>query len=96
MTVTVSRTYTRTALRKQFGRNLSRLRVTCRVRSTTASTCKVSYRKRGGYRYSGHVWLRYRTVNSRLRWEYRMEVKKRKSGRRTQTVRRAYRTGGTF
>ena len=94
LTARLSRSYSRTALRKQFGRNLSRLRVSCRVRSSTASTCTVSFRKSGG-RYSGHVWLRYRTVNSRLRWQYRMELKKRKSGR-TQTIRRSYRTGGTF
>jgi hypothetical protein len=94
LTARVSRTYARTALRKQFGRNLSRLVVSCRVRSSTASTCTVSFRKSGG-RYSGHVWLRYRTVNSRLRWQYRVEIKKRKSGR-TQTIRRSYRTGGTF
>ena len=68
--------------------------MSCRLRSSTASTCTVSFRKSGG-RYSGHVWLRYRTVNSRLRWQYRVEIKKRKSGR-TQTIRRSYRTGGTF
>jgi hypothetical protein len=95
MTATVSRTYTRSALRKQFGRRLSRVSVTCRVRSSTASTCRVSFRKSGA-RYSGNVWLRYRTVNSRLRWQYRVEVKKRKSGERTRTIKRAYRTGGTF
>ena len=95
ITARVSRSYTRKALRKQFGRRLSRLRVSCRVRSSTASTCRVSWRKSGG-RYSGHVWLRYRTVNSRLRWQYRVEVKKRKSGQRTRTIKRSYRTGGTF
>jgi hypothetical protein len=94
ITAALSRTYTRTALRKQFGRRLSRLRVACRVRSSTASTCSVSWRKSGAS-YKGNVWLRYRTVSGRLRWQYRLEVKKRKSGR-TQTIRRAYRTGGTF
>jgi hypothetical protein len=95
ITARVSRTYARSALRKQFGRNLSRLRVTCRVRTSTASTCSVSWRKSGA-RYSGNVWLRYRTVNSRLRWQYRVEVKKRKSGERTRTIKRSYRTGGTL
>jgi hypothetical protein len=95
ITARVSRSYSRKALRKQFGRRLSRVRVTCRVRTSTASTCRVSFRKSGA-RYSGHVWLRYRTVNSRLRWQYRVEVKKRKSGQRTRTIKRSYRTGGTF
>jgi len=95
ITAALSRTYTRTALRKQFGRNLSRLRISCRVRSSTASTCTVSWRKSGAT-YKGHVWLRYRTVRNRLRWQYRVEVTKKKTGHRTQTVRRAYRTGGTF
>jgi hypothetical protein len=94
LTAALSRTYTRTALRSQFGPNLSRLRISCRVRTSTASTCRVSWRKSGAT-YKGNVWLRYRTVRNRLRWQYRLEVKKRKSGR-TQTVRRAYRTGGTF
>jgi hypothetical protein len=94
LTARLSRTYARSALRRQFGRNLSRLRVSCRVRSSRASICNVSFRTSGA-RYSGHLWLRYRTVNSRLRWQYRLEVKKRKSGR-TQTIRRSYRTGGTL
>ena len=94
LTATVSRTYARSALRRQFGSRLTRLRVSCRLRSSTASTCTVSFRKSGG-RYSGHLWLRYRTVNSSLRWQYRLEVKKRKSGR-VQTIRRSYRTGGTL
>jgi hypothetical protein len=93
ITVALSRTYTRTALRRQFGRGLRRLRISCRVRSSTASTCAVSWRKSGAS-YKGNVWLRYRTVRSRLRWQYRLEVSKRKNGR-TQTIRRAYRTGGT-
>jgi hypothetical protein len=65
------------------------------VRKSTASTCTVSWRK-SGYSYKGHVWLRYKTVRNRLRWQYRVEVKKTKAHRRTTTVRRAYRTGGTF
>jgi hypothetical protein len=93
-TVTNSTSYTRTALRKQFGKGLSRLRISCRVRSSTASTCSVSWRKSGAS-YKGNVWLRYKTIRSRLRWQYRVEVKKTKAGH-TQTVRRAYRTGGTF
>ena len=44
---------------------------------------------------TGHVWLRYKTVRSRLRWQYRVEVKKTKS-RAHETVRRSYKTGGTF
>jgi hypothetical protein len=95
LTAALARTYTRAALRKHFGRNLSRLQVSCRVRSSTASTCRVSWRKAGAT-YKGNVWLRYRTVRNRLRWQYRVEVKKRKSGHRTQTIKRSYRTGGTF
>jgi hypothetical protein len=91
-----SRSYARTALRKQFGRHLRGLKVSCRVRHSTAATCKVSYRKANGYRYSGHVWLRYKTVKSRLRWQYRMEINKRKRHHKTQKIHRGYRTGGTF
>jgi hypothetical protein len=94
LTVTNSKAYTATALRKQFGKRLSRLRISCRVRSSTASTCNVSWRKSGAS-YKGNVWLRYKTVRSRLRWQYRLEVKKTKAGH-TQTVRRSYKTGGTF
>jgi hypothetical protein len=91
-----SRSYARRALRKQFGKHLHRLKVSCRVRTSTAATCKVSYRKAHGYRYSGHVWLRYKTVKHRLRWQYRMELKKRRAHHKTQTIRRGYRTGGTL
>ena len=94
LTTTNSRAYTTIALRKQFGKGLSRLRISCRVRSSTASTCSVSWRKSGAS-YKGNVWLRYKTVRSRLRWQYRLEIKKTKSGH-TQTVRRSYKTGGTF
>jgi hypothetical protein len=94
LTVTNSKAYTATALRKQFGKRLSRLRISCRVRSSTASTCNVSWRKSGAS-YKGNVWLRYKTVRSRLRWQYRLEVKETKAGH-TQTVRRSYKTGGTF
>jgi hypothetical protein len=94
LTVTNSTSYTRTALRKQFGKGLSRLRISCRVRTSTASKCSVSWRKSGAS-YKGNVWLRYKTIRSRLRWQYRLEVKKTKSGH-TQTVRRPYKTGGTF
>ena len=94
LTTTNSKAYTTTALRKQFGKGLSRLRISCRVRSSTASTCGVSWRKSGAS-YKGNVWLRYKTIRSRLRWQYRLEVKKTKAGH-TQTVRRSYKTGGTF
>jgi len=94
LTTTNSKTYTTIALRKQFGKGLSRLRISCRVRTSTASTCSVSWRKSGAS-YKGNVWLRYKTVRSRLRWQYRLEVKKTKSGH-TQTVTRSYKTGGTF
>jgi len=94
LTVTNSTSYTRTALRRQFGKGLSRLRISCRVRTSTASKCSVSWRTSGAS-YKGNVWLRYKTIRSRLRWQYRLEVKKTKSGH-TQTVRRPYTTGGTF
>jgi hypothetical protein len=96
MSSRLSRSYVRSALRKQFGRHLRGLKVSCRVRHSTAATCKVSYRKANGYRYSGHVWLRYKTVKSRLRWQYRMEINKRKRHHKTQKIHRGYRTGGTF
>ncbi len=71
------------------------MKISCRVRKSTAATCTVSWRK-SGYTYKGHVWLRYKTIRSRLRWQYRVEVKKSRRGHKTHTVRRAYRTGGTF
>jgi hypothetical protein len=87
-----STTRTRTALRKVFGTGLSRLRVACRLRPASAATCTVSWRKSGA-RYSGKVHLRNHRVNGRLRWQYRVDVKRRKDGRTTH-VRRGYRTGG--
>jgi hypothetical protein len=95
LTVSRSKSYTRTALTKQFGSKLTRVRITCKVRTSTASTCKVSWKK-SGYSYKGHVWLRYKTVKSRLRWQYRVEVKKARKGHKTTTVKRGYKTGGTF
>jgi hypothetical protein len=96
LTARQSRSYARRALRKQFGKHLHRLKVSCRVRHSTAATCKVTYRKAHGYSYKGHVWLRYKTVRHRLRWQYRMEIKKHKRHHKTRTVHRGYRTGGTF
>jgi hypothetical protein len=94
LTARLARSYSRTAVRKVFGRRITRLTVACHVSSASTARCTVSFRKSGA-RYSGHLWLRYRTVRSRLRWQYRLEVKKRKSGH-VQTIRRSYRTGGTL
>jgi hypothetical protein len=92
LTARASRSHVRHALRKQFGRHLGRLKVSCRVRASTRSTCTVSWRKRGA-QYRGRVYIRLRTVKSRLRWQYRVDVRKRLHGRTTH-IRRAYRTGG--
>ncbi len=92
LTVSTSKAHVRTALRRQFGRNLRRLRVSCRVKASTRSTCTVRWSKKGAS-YRGRVYLRLRTVKGRLRWQYRVDVTKRKSGR-TQHLRRSYRTGG--
>jgi len=92
LTVRGSRTRVRRALRKEFGRNLRRLRVSCRVVARTRSTCTVRWRKRGAS-YRGRVYLRLRTVRGRLRWQYRVDVRKRRGGK-TQRIRRSYRTGG--
>jgi hypothetical protein len=86
-------TRVRRALRKVFGRGLSHLKVSCRLRSGGAASCAVSWRKRGA-RYRGHVHLRTKRVKGRLRWQYRVDVRKRK-GRTTTHIRRAYHTGGT-
>ena len=88
----MAKTRTRTALRKVFGTGLSRLSVACRLRTGGASTCTVSWRKSSA-RYSGHVYLRNHRVNGRLRWQYRVDVTKKK-GKKTTHVRRGYRTGG--
>jgi hypothetical protein len=92
LTVSSSKAHVRTALRKRFGRNLRRLRVSCRVTASTRSTCTVRWSKKGAS-YRGKVFLRVRTVKARLRWQYRVDVTKRKSGR-TQHIRWSYRTGG--
>jgi hypothetical protein len=63
------------------------------VSSASTSRCTVSFRKSGAS-YSGRFYLRYRTVKHRLRWQYRVDVK-RKKGHHTTRVRRAYKTGGT-
>jgi hypothetical protein len=94
MTASRARAYTRTALRRAFGRGLSALRVSCRVATSVRSTCTVSWRKAGAS-YRGKLYVRYRTVRSRLRWQYRVDVTKRKDGR-AQHIRHDYRTGGTF
>jgi hypothetical protein len=87
-----ARAHVRTALRKQFGRRLRRLRVSCRITASTRSTCTVSWRKSGAS-YRGKVFLRLRTVRARLRWQYRLDVTKRRDGH-AQRIRRGYRTGG--
>ncbi len=92
--VDVAKTRTRSALRKVFGTRLTHLRVACRLRTGGASTCTVSWRKSGG-RYSGHIYLRNHRVNGHLRWQYRVDVTKKKKGHKTTHVRRSYRTGGT-
>jgi hypothetical protein len=92
LTVRSSRTFVRRALRREFGRNLRRLRVSCRVVSSSRSTCTVRWRKAGAS-YRGRVFLRLRTVRARLRWQYRVDVSKRRAGR-VQHIRRTYRTGG--
>jgi hypothetical protein len=92
LTTRSARAHVRTALRRQFGRNLRRLRVSCRVVGGTRSTCTVRWRKNGAS-YRGRVFLRVRTVRQQLRWQYRVDVRKRTDGR-TQRIRRSYRTGG--
>jgi hypothetical protein len=92
LTVANSKARVRTALRRRFGRNLRRLRVSCRVKASTRSTCTVRWSKEGAS-YRGRVLLRLRTVTGRLRWQYRVDVVKRENGR-SQHLRRAYRTGG--
>ena len=89
----IASTRTKSALRKVFGRGLTSLRVSCRLRPASAATCAVSWRKSSA-RYSGHVYLRNHRVNGRLRWQYRVDVTKKK-GKKTTHVRRDYRTGGT-
>jgi hypothetical protein len=89
-----ARSHTRTALRKVFGTHLSRVKVSCRLRKHDAATCRVSFRKRGGARYSGHIYLRDHRVHGRLRWQYRVDVKRR-TGKHTTRVKRGYRSGGS-
>ena len=69
-----------------------RLRVSCRVVAGTRSTCNVRWRKSGAS-YRGRVFLRVRTVRQQRRWQYRIDVTKRRDGR-AQRIRRSYRTGG--
>jgi hypothetical protein len=90
--LSTARSRTRRALRRAFGRGLSRLKVSCRLRHGGAATCAVSWRRHGA-RYTGHVYLRTHRVHRRLRWQYRVDVTRRK-GHHTTHVRRGYRTGG--
>jgi hypothetical protein len=90
----IARSHARTALRRVFGRGLSRLEVSCRLRSGGAATCTVSFRKRGA-RYSGHLYLRNHRVHGRLRWQYRIDVR-RHQGHHTTHVKHGYRTGGAL
>jgi hypothetical protein len=92
LTTRGARAHVRTALRKQFGRNLRRLRVSCRVVGGTRSTCTVRWRIRAAS-YRGRVDLRLRTVRGRVRWQYRVDVRKTRAGH-VQRIRRSYRTGG--
>jgi len=62
------------------------------VVSSSRSTCTVRWRKAGAS-YRGRVFLRLRTVRSRLRWQYRVDVSKRRAGH-AHRIRRSYRTGG--
>jgi hypothetical protein len=94
LTARRSRSLGRSAARKVFGRHVSRLKASCHTSSSTTSYCNVSFRKSGG-RYSGRVYLRYRTISKRVRWQYRVDIKKHKHGHHTTHVRRSYRTGGT-
>jgi hypothetical protein len=91
--IDVAKSRTRTALRRVFGTRLTHLTVACRLRSGGASTCTVGWRASGA-RYSGHVYLRNHRVNGHLRWQYRVDVTRRK-GTKTTHIRRAYRTGGS-
>jgi hypothetical protein len=91
--MTTAKSHTRSALRTVFGTGLSRLQVACRLRPASAATCTVSWRKSGA-RYSGRLYLRNTRIRGRIRWQYRVDVTKRKNGRTTH-VRRDYRTGGT-
>jgi hypothetical protein len=91
-TARLARTYGRSAARKVFGRRITRLSATCTVTSSSTSRCAVSFRKSGA-RYSGRIYLRFRTVSSRVRWQYQVNLTKKKSGKTTH-VRRSYRTGG--
>ena len=88
-----ARGYVRSALRRSFGRGLRRLRVSCRVSTSSRATCAVRWAKVDAS-YRGRVSIRYATIRSRLRWRYSIDVTKRESGR-TRHIRRAYRTGGT-
>jgi hypothetical protein len=85
--------HARSAVRRTFGRGLKKERVSCRLTQRgRGSSCTVGWRQRGAS-YRGRVFVRLRTVHHRLRWQYRVDVRKRLHGRTTH-IRRAYRTGG--
>ena len=92
--LSVASSRTRTALRKVFGKGLTSLHVSYRLRPASAATCTVSFRKSGA-RYSGHIYLRNKRIKGHNRWQYRVDVT-RKKGRTTTHIRRSYRTGGTI
>jgi hypothetical protein len=90
--IQIATTRARSALRRVFGTQLHGLRMACRLRTGGTAACNVTFTKRGA-RYTGKVYVRTKTVNKKLRWQYRVDVTKRKSGKTTH-VRRDYRTGG--
>jgi LmbE family N-acetylglucosaminyl deacetylase len=87
-----SRAQARLALWSVFGAGIKTPNVTCKLTTSTASTCTVSWRRKGS-RYRGSLKLRDKVVKGSLRWQYSVDVT-RKTGKRTTHIRRGYRTGG--
>jgi hypothetical protein len=89
-----ARSWAKSALRKAFGRRLTRVSYTCKLRSRTTSTCSVRFRKSGAA-YRGSVRLRTTRVGVAGVWRYSVDVRRTKGGKTTR-IRRGYRTGGTI
>jgi hypothetical protein len=86
--------YLATAIRHDFGRNITRRRVSCGQVALSGSTCTTRWRK-GSASYSGRMFVRIVTSGRKVSWQYRTDVRKRQGGR-TRAVRRGYRTGGSI
>jgi hypothetical protein len=95
MRSTAAKTYARSAIRKalKFKATPTGLKSSCKVTSTTRSTCAVSWRS-GRTSYKGTVGLSFALSGSQGRWRYSVDLTKKRGGHAT-AIRRSATTGGS-